>query len=138
MDLNKLHEKTTERLLREIVASEERVPTHNAGSGIVTGWDPEDSLPDIRIGTILPPYDRLKVWIKDLCHKWCKRGLVNATEGELDAVVHGRKVIQWYRFEKQCNIPTSNNLSSVCLSEYAWECFQEECFDQLVGWPQDD
>lgn len=134
MDLNKLHKEVTERLLREIVASEERVPTHNAGSGIVVNWDPNDRLPDLEIGHVLPSAVRLQEQACDLCRKWCKRGLVNATDEELDAAIHGRKVIQWYRFEKQCNIPTSKNLLSSSIRMHAWDVFQEECFNRLVGW----
>lgn len=136
LDLRGLRKEITERMLRDVVSREldEPVPPHNAGSGIVVGWDPRDELPDLAIGTLLPSVPRLKERAKNLCRKWCQRGLVKATPEELDAAIHGRKIVQWYRFEKQCNIPTSKNITSQDISNYAWECFQEECFNRLVGW----
>ena len=140
LDLNKLHKSIVIRMLREKVAREmnDPAPKHNAGSGIVTGWDPKDALPDMRIGTLLLSVPRLKLWIANLCHKWCERGLVGATNEELDAFIHGKMIVQWFRFEKQCNIPTSKNPFCKDIYNHAMSCFQEECFDRLVGWTPEE
>ena len=141
LNLNDLREEITKRLLDEWGPKPASpVPSHNAGSGIVVDWDPRDRLPDIEtIEEISSEVDKdlvnYKAWVARLVREWCVKGLDKATEAELNANINGTGTVQWWRFCKQINLSAQGKIGSE-LYRHAWELFQEQCFDRLVGWEE--
>lgn len=96
-------------------------------------WPAQNCLPDIRIGRLVPSLGRMKEMAIDFCKKWCANGLRDVSDEDLDAAIKGRKIKEWQDFVRDCNIPTSKNITSWEIYECAWECFQEQCLDELMG-----